>query len=129
MTRRASWAAPCMNRWCAEPPSISPPRFTWSRNSWSSTVGGDGSVILCLDPRRNGPVELGDALGGVTLEPAEDDNAREVRLVAVVEDEIVLGGVVAQVAHVGVCAVRLAVQGQRRRGAGRSSPRRRGRSF
>ena len=52
-------------------------------------------------------------LCGVAVEAAEDDDAGEVGLVAVVEDEVVAGGVVAQVADVGVRAVGLAVQGQR----------------
>ena len=51
--------------------------------------------------------------GGVAVEPAEDDDAREVGLVAVVEDEVVAGGVVADVTHVGVGAVGLPCQGER----------------
>ena len=49
----------------------------------------------------------------VTVESAEDHDAGEVGLVAVVEDEVVAGGVVAEVADVGVGAVGLAVQGER----------------
>src|SRR4051812_221472 len=94
MVRSASWAAACMNRWCGEPPSISAPRFTWSRKCRSSIVGGERSVIAFLDGRGDGTVELGDALCCVTVELAEDDDACEVGLVAVVEDEVVAWGVV-----------------------------------
>ena len=43
----------------------------------------------------------------------EDDDAGVVGLVAVVEDEVVAGRVVAEVADLGVCALGLALQGQR----------------
>ena len=38
-----------------------------------------------------GPVQGGDPLGGIAVQPAEDHDAREVGLVAVVEDEVVAG--------------------------------------
>ena len=61
--------------------------------------------------------------GGVAVQSAEDDDAGEVGLVAVVEDEVVPGGVVAQVADVGVRALGLALQGQRcGQGAGLLDP-------
>ena len=62
-----------------------------------------------------GPSSAAMRSRGVTVEAAEDDDAGEVGLVAVVEDEVVAGGVVAEVADVGVRALGLALQGQRRR--------------
>jgi hypothetical protein len=52
-------------------------------------------------------------LASSPLLSAEDRDAGEVGLVPVVEDEIVAGGVVAHVPHVGVCALGLAFQRQR----------------
>ena len=52
---------------------------------------------------------------GVTVEAAEHDDAGEVGLVAVVEDEVVAGRVVAEVADLGVGALGLALEGQRPR--------------
>ena len=48
------------------------------------------------------PVHLRDALGGIAVEVAEDDNAFVVGLVPVVEDEVAAWGVVADVTDAGV---------------------------
>src|SRR6478735_5421188 len=96
-----------------------PPRLTWSRKSRSAlpggVTGGGRSGIVCLDFRRDSTVQLGDALGGVAVEATEDDDAREVGLVAVVEDEVVPGCVVAQVTDARVRAAWLTVEGERSR--------------
>lgn len=68
---------------------------------------------MCLDSCGDRAVESGDALRGLAVESTEDDDAGEVELVAVVEDEIVPKGVVAQVAYVGARSVGLPRQGER----------------
>src|SRR3954470_4188769 len=114
-----------MNRWCVEPPSISAPRFTWSRKSCSSASGSSplGSLIGCLDGRRDRAVHCGDPLRGGPVQSAQYDDAGVVGLVAVVQDEVIAGGVVAEGSYVGVCALGLPVQGERwRQGSGFLAP-------
>lgn len=65
--------------------------------------GSDGEG---LDGRGDGTVKVGDAGGGVAVEATDDHDAAVVRLVAVVEDEVVAGCVVADVADVGVSPCR-----------------------
>src|SRR4051794_27780043 len=101
-----------MNRWWDEPPSIGAPLFTWARKSRSAIVGGCRSVIVCLDPGGDGTVDLGELVRAVPVKPTEDDDAGVVGLVAEVEDEVVVRVVVAEVAHVGVRAIGLVLDGQ-----------------
>src|SRR3954452_4343920 len=71
----------------------------WGASCRSGCVGGgdgDGDAAVHLRKARGGPV----------VEAAEGDDAFVVRLVAVVEDEIVAGSVVAEVADVGDGTVR-----------------------
>jgi hypothetical protein len=75
----------------------------------------DGSVAVRLDRRRHGALQLRDPLRGVSVQPPQDHDAGEVGLVAVLEDEVVPGGVVAHVSHAGFCALGLTIQGERRR--------------
>jgi hypothetical protein len=71
------------------------------------------SVTVGLDGRGDVAVQAGDPLCGVSVQPAQDHHAGVVGLVAVVEDEVVPGGLVAHVSYIGVCALGLTVQGER----------------
>ncbi len=54
-----------------------------------------------FDGRGDGTVHVGDAAGGIAVQPTDDHDAGVVRLIAVVEDEIVAGCVVPDIADVG----------------------------
>ena len=72
-----------------------------------------GSVVDGLDAGRDGALHAGDSFRGVAFQVTQDDDPVVLGLVAVVEDEVVAGGVVADVAHVGICSGRLSLQGER----------------
>jgi hypothetical protein len=83
----------------------------WCVHARTASLGVD------LYRRAHRPGEGGDARGGVTLQSSENDDAPVVGLVAVVEDEVIAGRVVAEVADLRIRPFRLTVQ--RESGAGR----------
>ena len=68
------------------------------------------SAGVDFDGRRDGALQVGDAAGRVAVQPPDDHDAGVVRLIAVVQDEIVARCVVPHISDVGIRAVRLADQ-------------------